>query len=79
MVREGGVCLRTVQDKGDHVGHPIEVNRGAYGVYQQLKKEANLAKIKHALYMPFGTDESIAWRQTKQFLADHLHRKLKEK
>ena len=40
----------------------LRLTAGAYAVYQQLKKEANLDEIKYALYMAFGTDEFITWR-----------------
>ena len=42
---------------------PFRLTTGAYIVYQQLKEEANLNEIKHALYTAFGTDESITWRR----------------
>ena len=42
---------------------PLRLTGGAYAVYQQLKDEADLDEIKHALYTAFGMDESLAWKQ----------------
>ena len=43
---------------------PLRLMRvGVYAVCQQLKEEVKLDEIKYALYMAFGTEESITGRQ----------------
>ena len=41
----------------------LRLTKGAYAVYQQLGDDADLEKIKCALYTAFGTDPFIAWKQ----------------
>ena len=41
----------------------LRLTKGTYAVYQQLGDDADLEEIKHALYMAFGTDLFITWKQ----------------
>ena len=42
---------------------PLGLTKGASVVYQQLGEDADLDEVKCALYMAFGTDPFIAWKQ----------------
>ena len=41
----------------------LRLMKGAYAIYQQLVDDADLEKVKHALYIALWTDSFIVWKQ----------------